>query len=191
LVVVIALTGLAQFTLHMVWVLYTKFKFGWGPFEVGWSLFAVGVVSAVSQGLLLKWLLERFSPQRLAVVGLLVAALSYLLFGLAQAGWQMYLVIALGLLGGASQAALNSIVSNAADVRTQGQTMGSVSSLSSLMAVLAPVFGLELLRWVSHLPPGHWLIGLPLFVCAALQLLAAAIAIRFFARRRAIAAAPA
>jgi DHA1 family tetracycline resistance protein-like MFS transporter len=69
--------------------------------------------------------------------------------------------------------------------------MGSVSSLSSLMAVLAPVFGLELLRWVSHLPPGHWLIGLPLFVCAALQLLAAAIAIRFFARRRAIAAAPA
>lgn len=182
LVWVIALSSLGQFMLHMVWVLYTKFKFGWGPSQVGWSLFAVGLTAAVSQGLLLKPLLQRFSPRRLAVVGLLVGAVSYLLFGLATTGWQIYAVIALGLLGGAAQAAMNSIVSNAADERTQGQTMGSVSSLSSLMAVVAPIVGLELLRWVSHFEPGHWLIGLPLFVCAALQLAAALIAIHFFRR---------
>jgi DHA1 family tetracycline resistance protein-like MFS transporter len=183
LVWVIALASLGQFMLHMVWVLYTKFKFGWGPGEVGWSLFAVGVTTAISQGLLLEPLLKRFSPQRLAVVGLLVGAVSYLLFGLATHGWMMYAVISLGLFGGAAQAAMNSIVSNAADARNQGQTMGSVSSLSSLTAVIAPLIGLELLRWVSHLKPGHWLIGLPLFVCAALQFAAAAIAIRFFRRR--------
>jgi DHA1 family tetracycline resistance protein-like MFS transporter len=191
LVWVIALASLGQFMLHMIWVLYTKFKFGWGPFEVGWSLFAVGVITAISQGLLLKPLLERFSPRRLAVVGLLVGAVSYLLFGLATTGWQIYAVITLGLLGGAAQAALNSIVSNAADANTQGQTMGSVSSLSSLMAVVAPIFGLELLRWVSHFPPGHWLIGLPLFVCAALQAAAAFIAMRFFRHHAAAPAAAA
>jgi DHA1 family tetracycline resistance protein-like MFS transporter len=180
LVWVIALASLGQFMLHMVWVLYTKFKFGWGPAEVGWSLFGVGLTAAISQGVLLKPLLKRFTPQRLAVVGLLVGALSYLLFGLATQAWMIYAVIALGLLGGAAQAAMNSIVSNAADARTQGQTMGSVSSLSSLMAVIAPIIGLELLRWVSHLEPGHWLIGLPLFTCAALQLAAALIAVNFF-----------
>ncbi len=185
LVTVIALASLAQFMLHMTWVLYTKFKFGWGPAEVGWSLFAVGIVSALSQGVLLRPLLQRFSPERLAVVSLLVGCASFVGFGFATQGWMMYVVIAFGLLGGAATAALQSIVSNAADARTQGQTMGSVSSLNSLMAVLAPIIGLELLRWVAHRPPGDWLIGLPFFVCAALQLAAVAIAIRFFRRRRA------
>ncbi len=180
LVLVIALAALAQFMLHMTWVLYTKFKFGWGPGQVGWSLFAVGLVSAISQGVLLKPLLKRFTPQRLALVGMFVSALSYLLFGLATQGWMMYGVIALGLLGGASQAAVQSIISNAADSRTQGQTMGSVSSLNSMMAVFAPVIGLEILRWVSHRPVGDWLIGLPYFTCAALQVTAAVLAYRFF-----------
>jgi DHA1 family tetracycline resistance protein-like MFS transporter len=189
LVAVIALASLAQFMLHMTWVLYNKFKFGWGPAEVGWSLFAVGIVSALSQGVLLRPLLERFSPERLAVVSLLVSCASFLGFGLATQGWMMYVVIAFGLLGGVATAALQSIVSNAADARTQGQTMGSVSSLNSLMAVLAPIVGLELLRWVAHRPPGDWLIGLPYFVCAALQLVAVAIAIQVFRRRRAATAA--
>ena len=70
LVAVIALATLAQFTLHTSWVLYTHFKFGWGPAQVGWSLFVVGVMSALVQGVLLKHMLARFSPQRLAAVGL-------------------------------------------------------------------------------------------------------------------------
>ena len=180
LVWVIAMASLAQFMLHMSWVLYTKFKFGWGPGQVGWSLFAVGVVSAFSQGVLLKPLLARFTPQQLAVAGLSVAALSYLGFGLATQGWMIYAVIVLGLLGGAAPAAMQSIVANAADPTRQGQTMGAVSSLNSLMAVIAPVIGLELLRWVSHRPAGDVLIGLPFFVSAALMLLAALIATRFF-----------
>lgn len=191
LVWVIALASLAQFMLHMSWVLYTKFKFGWGPGQVGWSLLAVGVVSAFSQGVLLKPLLARFSPQRLAIVGLLVGCASYLGFGLATQGWMVYAVIALGLLGGMAQAAMQSIVSNAADPTRQGQTLGAVASLSSLMAVLAPVVALELLRWVSQRPPSDWLIGLPFFTCSALQLAAAIVAWRFFRSHRELRAQPA
>ncbi|WP_395702630.1 MFS transporter [Aquabacterium sp.] len=191
LVFVIGLVSLAQFMLHMSWVLYTKFKFGWGPGEVGWSLFAVGVVSAFSQGVLLKPMLARFSPQQLAVTGLLVGALSYLGFGLATQGWMMYIVISFGLLGGAAQAAMQSIISNAADPSRQGQTMGAVSSLNSLMAVVAPVIALELLRWVAHRPTGDWLIGLPFFVCSALQFTAAVVAARFFRSHATLVAKPA
>ncbi len=191
LVWVMALSGLAQFMLHMSWVLYTKFKFGWGPGEVGWSLFAVGIVSAFSQGVLLEPLLKRFTPQRLAVAGMVVGAVSYLGFGLASQGWMVYVVISLGLFGGAAAASMQSIISNAADATRQGQTMGAVSSLNSLMAVIAPVIALELLRWVSQRPPGDWLIGLPFFTSSALQLAAAVIALRFFRRRPAVAAEPA
>src|SRR5204863_330730 len=64
LVAVVGLAGLAQFTLHMTWVLYTDLKFGWGPRETGWSLFAVGVMSALVQGVLMGPLLRRFPPPR-------------------------------------------------------------------------------------------------------------------------------
>jgi DHA1 family tetracycline resistance protein-like MFS transporter len=177
LVVVVGLSGLAQFMGHMSWVLYTKFKFGWGPGQVGWSLFAVGVVSAISQGLLLKRVLGIFSAQQVAITGIAVGAVSYLGFGLATHGWMMYPVIGLGLIGGMAQASIQSLISNAADPTQQGATMGAVSSLNSLTAVLAPVVGLELLRRVSHLPRGHVLLGLPLFVCAALMALSAAMAV--------------
>ena len=191
LVLVLALSALAQFMLHMTWVLYTKFKFGWGPGQVGWSLFAVGIVSAFSQGVLLKPMLARFTPRRLAVMGMLSASLAYLAWGLASADWMMYVIILANVLGGSAAAALQSIISNAADATRQGQTMGAVSSLNSLMAVLAPLIALELLRWVSHRPPGDWLIGLPFFTCAALQFTAKVIALRFFSRRTAVMVTPA
>ena len=191
LVLVLALSGLAQFMLHMTWVLYTKFKFGWGPGEVGWSLLAVGVMSALGQGVLLKPLLKRFSPPKLAVMGMASASLAYFAWGMATQAWMLYAVIFLNVLGGVASASMQSIISNAADATRQGQTMGAVSSLNSLMAVIAPVIGLELLRWVSDLPEGHVLIGLPFFTCAALQFAAMLIALRFFRRQGVPAVIPA
>ena len=180
LVSVIALSSLAQFMLHMTWVLYTKFRFGWGPLEVGWSLFAVGIVSVLSQGVLLKPLLARFSAQRLALISMTSASLAFLGWGLATEGWMMYAVIALNLLGGVGAAALQGIISNAAGPTQQGKAMGAVSSLNSLMAVLAPLVGLTLLGQVSHLPAGNPLVGLPFYTCAALQATALLITLRFF-----------
>lgn len=184
LVAVIALTALVQFTLHVTWVLYTTFKFGWGPQQNGWSLFAVGLMSALTQGVLLGRLLKRFSPRRLAVVGLVSSSLAYLCWGLATEGWMMYAVIACNVLGFGVTACLQSIVSNAADPRTQGQTMGAVSSLNSLMAVVAPVLGAPLLGAVSHLPAGDWRIGAPYYFCAVLQGAAMLIALRHFRAER-------
>ena len=186
LVVVLALSGLAQFVLHSTWVLYTAFKFGWGPLANGWSLFAVGVMSALVQGVLLKHLLRRFSPQRLAVMGLVSSSLCYLAWGLAPVGWMMFAIIAFNLLGFAVTAAMQSIVSNAADETTQGRTMGAVSSLNSLMAVIAPVIGAAMLGFVSHLPQGDWRIGAPYYFCAALQAVAMLLALRHFRRARAL-----
>jgi MFS transporter, DHA1 family, tetracycline resistance protein len=190
LVVVIALATLAQFTLHTSWVLYTTFKFGWGPAQNGWSLFVVGLMSAFVQGYLLKHLLKRWSPMRLASVGLVGSSLTYLGFGLAAEGWMMFVVIIVGtLIGGGAMASIQSLVSNAAKSHEQGQTMGSVASLSSLMGVLAPVVSASLLGLVSHRPQGDLWIGLPFFFCALLQAVGAAVAISHF--RRTAAAVPA
>jgi DHA1 family tetracycline resistance protein-like MFS transporter len=169
---------------HSTWVLYTTFKFGWGPSDNGWSLFAVGLMSVLVEGLLLGRLLRRFSPQRLTIMGLVSSSLCYLLWGAATEGWMLYPVIFANVLGFTVQAAIQSIVSNAADATTQGRTMGAMASLNSLMAVLAPMIGGPLLVMVSHLPRGDWRLGAPFYFCALLQAAATVVALRHFRARR-------
>jgi DHA1 family tetracycline resistance protein-like MFS transporter len=190
LVAVLACAGLAQFTLYTVWVLYAGFKFHWGPTENGWSLFAVGVVSAVVQGVLLGRLLKHYTPQRLAVMGLISSTLAFIGFGLVTEGWMMYVVIVCNVLGNTVAASMQSLVSGAAEGTEQGKTMGSISSLNSLTAVVAPMLAAPLLGVVSHLPAGDWRIGAPMYFCAALQALALVFAVAHFrsARRTALAA---
>jgi DHA1 family tetracycline resistance protein-like MFS transporter len=191
LVAVVALSGLAQFVLHTSWVLYTSFKFGWGPAQNGWSLFAVGMMTALVQGGLLRHLLKHFEPRKLAAIGLVSSTLAYLGWGLATEGWMMYAVVFANVMGYAVNTTVQSLISNAADPRQQGQTMGSIASLNSLMAVIAPVIGATLLGVVSHRPAGDWLMGLPFYFCAALQLLSTLLAIHYFRRHRAQVAAAA
>ncbi|MCE9657845.1 MAG: MFS transporter [Burkholderiales bacterium] len=176
LVAVVALAALAQFILYTSWVLYATFKFGWGPRENGWSLFAVGVMSALVQGVLLGRLLRRFSPQRLAIAGLISSTLAYVGYGLVSEGWMLFVVIGANVLAYTVAASIQSIVSGAADATTQGRTMGAISGLQSLMAVLAPVLSAPLLGIVSHLPRGDWRIGMPFYFCALLQLAALTLA---------------
>ncbi|MES2101495.1 MAG: MFS transporter [Pseudomonadota bacterium] len=193
LVFVIALSGLVQFMTHTSWVLYTTFKFGWGPTQNGWSLFAIGLMSVLVQGVLLGRLLKRFSPQRLAIMGLVSSIVFYLACGAATAGWMLIAAILVNVLGFASTAAMQSIISNAADPMTQGRTAGAVASLNSMMAVIAPAIGAPLLATVSHLPRGDWRIGAPFYFCAALQAASMLIALRHFRgerrKRQALAAA--
>jgi DHA1 family tetracycline resistance protein-like MFS transporter len=163
---------LAQFVLYTTWVLYNSFKYGWGPAQNGWSLFAVGIVSALVQGVLLSRLLKRFTPQRLAMMGMASATVAFVLWGAASQGWMVYAVIFANLLGGTVAASLNSLISGAAGDDEQGRTMGAVSGLSSLMAVIGPLLGPPLLATVAHLPRGDWRIGAPMYLCAALQALA-------------------
>jgi DHA1 family tetracycline resistance protein-like MFS transporter len=113
--------------------------------------------------------LKRFSPRSLAVAGLFSSSVAYVLWGAATQGWMMYAVIFLNMLGFTITAALQSIISSAADPHSQGQTLGAVSSVNSLMSVFAPLCGAPLLSMVSHLPKGDWRIGAPLYFCAALQ----------------------
>jgi MFS transporter, DHA1 family, tetracycline resistance protein len=183
LVLVLALVSYAQFTLYTTWVLYNTFKFGFSTSDNGWSLFTVGVVSALVQGLLLGKLLKRYTPAQVALVGMASGALAYLGWGLATAGWMMFAIIMMNWLGNAVPATMNSIISSAAPPEQQGQTMGSVSALSNLMSALAPVLGAPLLAFVSHYPPGDWRIGTPFYFCAALQAIALMLAITHFRRR--------
>ncbi len=188
LVAVFALVVLAQLLLQTTWVLYTHFRFDWGPKENGFALFCVGLVAATVQGGLLSPLLRRFGDVRLVLVGLTIGTCAYVLYGLAQHGWMMYAIIVGNFLSFAAGPALQGIVSNAVDPSEQGVTMGALNSINSIMFVVAPLIGAPLLALVSHMAPSDWRIGATFYVSAALQIVALLVARRHFAARRVVAA---
>ncbi|HSS69545.1 MAG TPA: MFS transporter [Casimicrobiaceae bacterium] len=185
LVVVFALVVLAQLMLQVTWVLYTHFRFDWGPRDNGFALFLVGVVATIVQGALLGRLLARFGEVPLALSGLAVGTVAYLLYGLAQHGWMMYAIIVGNFLSFAAGPALQGIVSNAVNPREQGVTMGALNSINSIMFVVAPSIGTPLLALVSQLPPSDWRVGAPFYVSAVLQAIGLFLARRHFALMRA------
>ncbi|MEP6996436.1 MAG: MFS transporter [Betaproteobacteria bacterium] len=189
LVAVFALIVLAQLILQTTWVLYTHFRFGWGPRENGFALFCVGLVAATVQGALLGPMLRRFGDVRLVLLGLTIGTCAYVLYGLAQHGWMMYAIIIGNFLSFAAGPALQGMVSNAVDPTEQGVTMGALNSINSIMFVVAPLIGAPLLALVSHMPPSDWRIGATFYVSAALQIAALLVARRHFAARRIVAAA--
>jgi DHA1 family tetracycline resistance protein-like MFS transporter len=184
LVLVFALVVLAQLILQTTWVLFTHFRFGWGTRENGFALFCVGVVAALVQGALLGPLLRRFGEVRLALTGLSIGTIAYLLYGLAPQGWIMYAIIVGNFISFAAGPALQGIVSNAVGPREQGVTMGALNSINSIMFVVAPAIGTPLLAQVSHLPPSDWRVGMTFYVSAVLQAVALVLARRHFAFQR-------
>ena len=67
--------------------------------------------------------------------------------------------------------------------------MGTLSSLTSLMGVLAPIIGTSVLGQVTFLPASDWRVGAPFFLCSALQALGFVIAWRHFATQHGVTAA--
>lgn len=174
--IVFCLAKLAQFTLQNVWVLYTQFRFEWGPKEAGIALFTIGVAAAVAQGLLLGRMLRRFGERRTVLAGLAMGALTMVAFGLATRGWMVYAIVLLALPGLAVVPALQGLASTRVDAARQGLAMGALHSMGSLMAVVAPVVATPLLAAVNQLPATDWRSGAPLHMAGLLLVLAWTIA---------------
>jgi MFS transporter, DHA1 family, tetracycline resistance protein len=181
LVVAFAFTVLPQWMLQTIWVLFTNFRFGWGPRESGLSLFVVGLVAMTSQGVLLGPLIRALGERKLIVAAMLSGSLAYLGYGLAPQGWMLFVIIPCNFLAFTSIVTMQGIVSKAAAAEEQGRVMGTLSSLSSLMGVIAPVVGTAVLGRVTFLPASDWRVGAPFFLASSFQALAFLIAWRHFA----------
>lgn len=176
LAVVIVLAYLAQFILPATWALVMKFKFGWGPRETGWSLFAYGLMLVIAQGGLMRIVLARRSPQWVAVAGLVSGSVALALYGRAWAPWLVYAAIAGNVLGFMAGPALTTLVSQAAGEQGQGRVLGSLAALNSVAAAVSPVIGSALLVAVSGFPADDWRLGAPFYASSLLLLAAAAVA---------------
>ncbi|MSU49615.1 MAG: MFS transporter [Opitutus sp.] len=129
---------LASTMLQSTWVLYTGFRYGWTPRQVGLSLMLVGIMAALVQGKLVGVILGRIGEKRGLLLGLSLSAIVMVLYGLATEGWMIYGLICIGSFSGIAGPAAQAIITKRIPADEQGAVQGLLSSLGSLAAVFAP-----------------------------------------------------
>ncbi len=169
LVWVIGAVLLAQAALETFWLLYTTFRFGWGPRDNGLSLLAMGGVAALAQVLLLPWLQRRMGHQALVQVGLWNFVVGLLAWGLATQGWMMWAITAANVMAYLVMPAAQSAVATQIPEDRKGEAMGALSALTSVMAILGPALASPVLAGVMAGSPDAWTAGMPFFGLAVLM----------------------
>ncbi|TAN04946.1 MAG: MFS transporter [Rhodanobacteraceae bacterium] len=182
LAAVFFLMALAQFSLNGTFVLYTDYRFGWGPLTVGLALALVGLCTGIVQGGLVRPLLPRFGERGLMLIGLGCAAIGYLCFGLAPQAWLFWLGIPILCLGGLASPPAQSVMTGQVDAAEQGRLQGALTSVRSLAGIIAPLIFANLFAlFISqHAPlqPARNYSGVSFVLAALLSLAALVLAAR-------------
>lgn len=182
----IFLAALAQSALHSIWVLYTGYRYTWGPSEVGISLAVVGLASGIVQGGLIRKIVPFLGERRALLTGLVINAFSFVLYGLAPFGWMFYPIALFGAFSGIAQPSAQSMITQTVRDDEQGAIQGSLSSLNALSAVIGPLLATQIFRYfISDAAPIH-LPGAPFFLGAFFLVIGLLLAINTFRRMPAL-----
>ena len=171
--------------LQSTWVLYTSYRYGWTPRDVGVSLMVVGLSAIVVQGKLVGVILPRIGENRGMILGMSLTALITVSYGLVPEGWMIYPLICLGSLGGLTGPSVQTLITRRVPANEQGTVQGVLASLASLATIFAP----PIAAWSFAACVGPDAIielpGIALFEAAAVILIGLALAIRSLRLNRA------
>lgn len=184
LMAVFAFTQLAERSMESTWVLFTDFRFAWGPAEVGLSLAMVGLLMAFSEGVLVRWLVPRLGERRMLFAGLVAGGLAMTLLAFAGAAWMACLAIAVYVVGwGVVGPAARAMASRAVRRDEQGTLQGAITSLQTASGILAPPVAAGLFGWFVGPSAPFVFAGVPYLLGALLFAAAFAVACRRGFRR--------
>lgn len=170
--VCVFLVNTAQFALHATWVLYTSHRYHWSPRDVGLSLACVGIGAAAVQGGLARKVVPKFGERRTLMFSLTVAALAFVGYGLAPAGWMIYVIIIIASIASLLGPATQSLITKSVRPDEQGAIQGALTALQSAAAVVGPIIGGSTLEYFISARAPFYLPGAPFFVSAAITVLA-------------------
>jgi MFS transporter, DHA1 family, tetracycline resistance protein len=141
---------------------YLKDVLQFGPTGIGWTLFGVGVMDIISQGMLTRALMPALGPKTLTRVGLAVNAVGFALIACLvfvpniQFLFGAIFVFTLG--DGLFQPAMSAIIANAAPATAQGLVQGANQAQQSLARMLGPLLAAALSPFNLNAP--YWAGGI-------------------------------
>jgi len=138
------LWSIANQVMPATWSYYVKLRFDWSEAMIGASLATAGLVMVTSQAVFLRMLAPRLGERRSALLGIAVAGIGYVGYGLATKGWMMFAWLATWFLGATVMPNTNALMSRRIPSNAQGELQGAVASLFSLGSIVGPVIMTQL-----------------------------------------------
>lgn len=182
LALVLLLHFLATNVYPAIWAYYTIYRYGWSELEVGLSLAAFGVITAIVQGGLVGPAIKRFGERTAALVALSVEFAVAIGYAFATKGWMIYALLVGGALQGIAVPAINALMSRQVADDAQGELQGEISSLMGISSVFGPILAAQAFGAFTGAAAPIELPGAPFLLAATLS----AVALWLFVRSPAV-----
>jgi MFS transporter, DHA1 family, tetracycline resistance protein len=172
LVAVVFLANFAHYVYPSTFVLFADVRYDWQERETGYVLFAVGILSAIVNAVLVGKLVKALGERRTVLLGLGCGVAGFLVYAFAPYGWMFLLGLPISALWGIAAPATQALITRQVGADVQGRIQGALSSLVSLAGIAAPAvfagsFGFFIgPRSPVHLPGIAFLIAAALLACA-------------------------
>ena len=163
---------LAHVVYPSIWSYFAIEAYGWSAGQIGLSLAAVGVASALVQGVLLGRLVPRIGEVGAVLVGIAAVLVSTGMYAFVSAEPLIYAAIMVNGLQGLIYPSLNALNSRAVDASSQGELQGATQAIGSIAQIVGPpMYAVAFARFsgpdsVTNFP------AMPLVVSAAIATLA-------------------
>lgn len=134
----LVLIYIAAQSVQSTWTFFTMAKFGWSEKLIGYSLGIIGLLTALVQGWLIRYVNPRLGNEKSVFVGFSFYTLGLLLFAFASQTWMMFAFLIPYCLGGIAGPAMQSIISAHVPPNEQGELQGALTSMISLTSIAGP-----------------------------------------------------
>jgi DHA1 family tetracycline resistance protein-like MFS transporter len=172
----LVLVYIAGHAVQSTWTFINIEKFNWSEAMIGYSLGVVGLLVAVVQGGLIRFINPKLGNEKSAYLGLSLYAVGLLLFAFASETWMMFVFLIPYCLGGVAGPAIQSIISGAVPANEQGELQGALTSLMSVTSIIGPLVMTYLFSYYTRPNASLRFPGAPYLLGAVLMLGSAIIA---------------
>lgn len=139
LLIVFFLYQIAFFVYPSIWAFFAEERFGWTPRLIGLSLGGFGVMIAIVQGGLIRYILKWLGEKGTVIYGITFNALAFLFLALVTNGTIALLFTPLTALGAVVTPAVQGMMSKQTPDDSQGELQGVLASLNALAMIFAPL----------------------------------------------------
>ncbi len=123
----------------------TEDRLGWTPDQTNALFFLIGIIQVITQGFLIRRVVARFGELRVAIVGLIMIAIGFVIIGITSITLFAPLVFVASLFNAGGNGLViptsAALLSKAVTVREQGRIQGGNQSVQALGRVIGPLYG--------------------------------------------------
>lgn len=156
------------------WSFYTMYRYHWDERMVGISLGVVGLLVAIVQGGLVRYINPKIGNGKSILIGFFLNAIGQFLIAVATQEWMIFVFLIPYCMGGLAGPAIQSEITNHVPSNEQGQIQGTLASLNSATATFGPLVMTSIFYYFTHDDAPFKFPGAP-FILAAFLMFAALI----------------